>query len=113
MGDASRDMLTGPGQGTWNLSINKDTKLGFLGESGSLQFRAEIFNLLNRANFSLPSGTIFNGTYTATTPDPAGPSEAPISGVAQIIYHSNLFKADPAGLESDLLTKYQATLISL
>ncbi len=84
LGDASRDMLTGPGQGTWNLSINKDTKLGFLGESGALQFRAEIFNLLNRANFSLPSGTIFNGTYTTATPDPAGPSEAPIGGVAQI-----------------------------
>jgi len=37
----------GPG----NLAINKDTKLGFLGENGNLQFRAEIFNLLNRANF--------------------------------------------------------------
>jgi len=84
LGDAARDMLTGPGQGTWNLSINKDTKLKYLGENGAIQFRAEIFNLLNRANFSLPGGTLFNGTYTPTTPDAAGPTEAPISGVAQI-----------------------------
>ncbi len=50
-----RDILRGPGVGTWNLAINKDTKLGFLGENGNLQFRAEIFNLLNRANFGPPS----------------------------------------------------------
>ena len=80
LGNASRDMLRGPGQGTWNLSINKDTKVGWLGESGALQFRAEIFNLLNRANFSLPSGTTFSGT----TGDAAGPTEAPINGVAKI-----------------------------
>jgi hypothetical protein len=73
LGNASRDMLIGPGQGTWNLSINKDTKLGFMGENGSVEFRAEIFNVLNRANFSIPSGTIFAGTAS----DAAGPTEAP------------------------------------
>ncbi len=59
-----RDILRGPGVGTWNLAINKDTKLGFLGENGNLQFRAEIFNLLNRANFGPPSNAVFGGTLT-------------------------------------------------
>jgi hypothetical protein len=80
LGDASRDMLRGPGQGTWNLSINKDTRVGWLGEKGAIEFRAEIFNLLNRANFSLPSGAVFTGTAT----DGAGPTEAPLNGVAKI-----------------------------
>jgi hypothetical protein len=80
LGDASRDMLRGPGSGTWNLSINKDTRVRWLGEKGALQFRAEIFNLLNRANFSIPSGTVFTGTQT----DAAGQTEAPLNGVAKI-----------------------------
>ena len=80
LGDASRDFLRGPGLGTWNLSINKDTHVGWLGEQGALQFRAEIFNILNRANFSLPSGTVFTGTTT----DGAGATEAPVNGVAKI-----------------------------
>ena len=61
-----RDTLRGPGVGNWDLSINKDTKLGFLGEQGKLQFRAEIFNLLNRANFGPPSNGVFGGTVTNT-----------------------------------------------
>jgi hypothetical protein len=59
-----RDTLRGPGVGDWDLSINKDTKLGFLGEQGALQFRAEIFNLLNRANFGPPSNSVFSGVLT-------------------------------------------------
>ena len=57
-----RDILRGPGVGEWDFSINKDTKLGFLGEQGMLEFRAEMFNLLNRANFGPPSNTVFGGT---------------------------------------------------
>jgi len=53
LGDASRDMLRGPGMGTWNFSLSKDTPLRFLGEAGALEFRAETFNILNRANFAL------------------------------------------------------------
>jgi hypothetical protein len=78
LGNASRNMLRGPGLGTWNISINKDTKASFLGESGVIQFRAELFNVLNRANFNLPSGSVFTGTVT----DPAGASEPPIGSSA-------------------------------
>jgi hypothetical protein len=82
LGNASRGMLTGPGLFNWDVSVNKDTRLPFFGESGRLEFRAEIFNILNHANFSLPAsiGRAFVGTLT----DPAGASEAPISAVGQI-----------------------------
>jgi len=82
LGNGSRGMLRGPGLSTWDLSLNKDTALPFLGESTKLQFRAEIFNLLNHANFSIPAsiGRVFVGTLA----DPAGASEAPISNVGRI-----------------------------
>ena len=75
-------MLRGPGLSTWDISVNKDTRLPFLGEGGKLQFRAEIFNILNHANFSLPAsiGRSFIGNLT----DPAGTSEAPIPNVGRI-----------------------------
>lgn len=80
MGNAGRGMLRGPGLGTWDLSLNKDTGLPFLGESGKLQLRVGIFNILNRANFSLPSGRVFAGTVTV----PAGATQAPINNVGRI-----------------------------
>src|SRR5436309_1865 len=82
LGNGSRGMLRGPGLSTWDLSLNKDTAWPFLGESTKLQFRAEIFNLLNHANFSIPAsiGRVFVGTLA----DPAGASEAPISNVGRI-----------------------------
>jgi hypothetical protein len=41
--------------------------LGFLGEQGELQFRAEIFNLLNRPNFGAPNNVVFTGTTAYNT----------------------------------------------
>jgi hypothetical protein len=54
LGTASRNFLRGPGFATLDLSIAKDTPLRYLGENGRLQFRAEFFNILNRANFTTP-----------------------------------------------------------
>lgn len=50
-GNAGRNILDGPGYQTVNLSLLKNTTLA---ERTTLQFRAEFFNLLNRANFGLP-----------------------------------------------------------
>ncbi|HYL83673.1 MAG TPA: TonB-dependent receptor [Candidatus Angelobacter sp.] len=52
LGTAGRNILTGPPERDWDFSLVKDTKLGFLGEEGLLEFRAEFFNVLNHANFS-------------------------------------------------------------
>ncbi len=58
-GNVSRDNLTGPGLATWDFSAVKDTQLR---ERLTLQFRAEIFNLLNRANFNTPNLIVFTPT---------------------------------------------------
>jgi hypothetical protein len=52
LGTGGRNILSGPPERNWDFSIVKDTKLGFLGEGGNLQFRAEFFNVLNHPNFS-------------------------------------------------------------
>ena len=63
LGTAGRNILSGPPERDWDYSIVKDTKLGFLGEGGMLEFRAEFFNILNHTNFSGDAlrTNIFNG----------------------------------------------------
>ncbi|MGH9783614.1 MAG: hypothetical protein ACRD88_05465, partial [Terriglobia bacterium] len=60
-GNSSRGMLRGPGLASLDFSVVKDTAVGFLGEGGKLQFRAEFFNLLNRVNFAWPRARVFAG----------------------------------------------------
>ena len=54
-GNTGRNVLIGPGLFTWDLGADKDFRLA---ETVGLQFRSEFFNILNRANFGLPSGSI-------------------------------------------------------
>ncbi|HUI42595.1 MAG TPA: TonB-dependent receptor [Terriglobia bacterium] len=61
-GNLGRDTLAGPGLATWDFSLLKDTSLR---EGLRLQFRAEIFNLLNRANFNTPNLIVFTPPTTA------------------------------------------------
>jgi carboxypeptidase family protein/TonB-dependent receptor-like protein len=53
-GTAGRNIVKGPNFRTVDLSMNK---MFALTERLNLQFRAEAFNLLNRANFDLPSNS--------------------------------------------------------
>jgi len=63
-GNLGRDTLIGPGLATWDFSVRKDTPIH---ERATLQFRAEFFNILNRANFNLPNPVVFTSA-TATSP---------------------------------------------
>jgi len=65
MGDSPRGLLRGPGQTNWDLSMVKNTKAAFLGDKGSFQFRAEIFNILNHTNFAFPYANNYNANYEA------------------------------------------------
>ena len=60
LGNVGRGMFAGPGLAMIDLSLSKNFGLPFLGEAGSLQFRGEVFNLLNRANFRDPARSAFN-----------------------------------------------------
>ena len=62
-GNLGRNTLIGPGLATWDLSIFKSAKLR---ERLSLQFRAEMFNLLNRANFNTPNLITFTSSVSGT-----------------------------------------------
>jgi hypothetical protein len=63
-GDLGRDTLIGPGLATWDFSTLKETSIR---ERLSLQFRAEIFNLLNRANFNTPNLIVFTPSGVSGT----------------------------------------------
>ncbi|MEW5974662.1 MAG: carboxypeptidase regulatory-like domain-containing protein [Acidobacteriota bacterium] len=53
-GNSGRNIVTGPNFKTVDFSLVKQFRLG---ESRSLQFRTEVFNLFNRANFDLPANS--------------------------------------------------------
>ncbi|HYY73142.1 MAG TPA: carboxypeptidase regulatory-like domain-containing protein, partial [Candidatus Bathyarchaeia archaeon] len=55
-GNVGRDTYIGPGLVTWDFSVLKDIAFR---ENFGLQFRAEIFNLLDRANFNTPTLIVF------------------------------------------------------
>ena len=63
-GDVGRDTLIGPGLATWDFSVLKDTRIR---ERLNLQFRSEIFNLLNRANFNQPNAVVFTPSGVSPT----------------------------------------------
>ena len=63
-GNLGRDTLVGPGLATWDFSAVKNTPLH---ERLSLQFRAEIFNILNRANFNTPNLIVFTPSGVSGT----------------------------------------------
>ena len=62
-GNLGRDTLIGPGLATWDFSAFKTTALH---ERLALQFRAEFFNLLNRANFNTPNLITFTSSSSGT-----------------------------------------------
>jgi hypothetical protein len=64
LGNVSRNSLMGPGYQQIDLTLQKDTKLRYLGESGNLQFRAEAFNIFNHPNFGMPDNQVFSGALT-------------------------------------------------
>jgi len=63
-GNLGRDTLIGPGLATWDLSFLKNTAIR---ENVNLQFRAELFNLLDRANFNTPNAIVFTPTGVSPT----------------------------------------------
>jgi outer membrane receptor protein involved in Fe transport len=62
LGNLARNTLRGPGLFTVDTSLAKTFKVT---EKFSAQFRAEAFNLFNRANFAMPVLTLFTGPSCA------------------------------------------------
>ncbi|HVN82528.1 MAG TPA: TonB-dependent receptor [Terriglobia bacterium] len=64
LGNSSRRFFHGPGWNNWDLALAKDLRLT---ESKVLQFRAELFNGFNHAQFNSPSGNILSSTFGFVT----------------------------------------------
>jgi hypothetical protein len=59
-GDEGRNVVQGPGYVNWDASAFKNIRLT---ESRELQFRGELFNVLNHTNFRLPVSDIESATF--------------------------------------------------
>jgi len=71
-GNAGRNILIGPGAVNLDSSLFKNFRVGWLGENGEVQFRAEAFNTLNHPQFSIPNSHVDianGGTITGLTND--------------------------------------------
>ena len=89
LGNEGRNILTGPGLESFDFSVVKNTKVPRISEAFNVQFRLEVFNITNRANFNPPvaNNALFDVTTvtpgTVAAPGPSGPCPAagdPASG---------------------------------
>jgi outer membrane receptor protein involved in Fe transport len=68
IGTSRRNLLRGPGLSQWDATIIKDTKVG---EHFTVQFRWEVFNVLNHANFApYVSNNTIGGLFGQITQTP-------------------------------------------
>jgi len=86
-GNSGRNILKGPGITNLDFSVFKNNQIKRISETFNIQFRMEIFNILNHANFGPPgvgdgNTDIFNSAGVSQSPfDPAGKPTGNIAGV--------------------------------
>ncbi len=67
LGNLGRNTLIGPGLATFDLMLVKNTDLPSISEDFNIQFRLEMFNAFNHANFGLPANLVFFGNGNPNT----------------------------------------------
>jgi carboxypeptidase family protein/TonB-dependent receptor-like protein len=84
-GNIGRNALRGFGAMQWDLAVHRDFAIH---ESLKLQFRAEMFNVLNHPNFGQPSGDISSPTFGRSTQmlGQGGLGNAAVSGTFNSLY---------------------------
>lgn len=75
-GNSGRNILKGPGVTDLDFSIFKNNRVKRISENFNVQFRVEMFNILNHPNFAPPGP----GDGNTDIFDPAGNSLAPANG---------------------------------
>ena len=60
LGNASRRFFSGPGLNNWDIALLKDTAIH---EGMNMEFRTELFNAFNHAQFGLPDGNINSSSF--------------------------------------------------
>jgi len=74
-GTVGRNAIPGPGLMNLDFSVFKNNYIRRISESFNVQFRAELFNILNRANFALPVSPDNTDIF-----DSSGASLSPLTG---------------------------------
>jgi hypothetical protein len=74
LGNLGRNTVIGPGLFNLDYSMLKNTKITRISEDFNIQFRADFFNVLNRANFTAPVDNL----------QPFDGSGAPVGGFGQL-----------------------------
>jgi hypothetical protein len=72
-GNMGSGVILGPGQFNFDAALLKSIHVGGVQEAGSLQFRAEFFNIMNHPQFSNPTTAFSSGNFgqiTSTTVNP-------------------------------------------
>lgn len=64
LGNARRRFFAGPGINNWDIAFLKDTTIK---EAMNLQFRAELFNAFNHAQFMSPDGNVNSSSFGFVT----------------------------------------------
>lgn len=67
VGNSKRNQLIGPGLKQWDMSVVKNTRIT---EGTSLQFRWEVYNVLNHTNFGAPTPYLIPGIFGTITGTP-------------------------------------------
>jgi hypothetical protein len=72
-GNTGRNILTGPGVTSLDFSVFKNNRIHRISENFNVQFRVEMFNILNHPNFAPPgpgdgNTDIFDGTGASLSP---------------------------------------------
>ena len=89
-GNLGRYALHGPGLSQFDFTLHKKFKLD---EKRNLEFRAEIYNLFNHANFANPPAVLATGLGTASNQlQPGQPYSSSIAGAAFGVYNSTVSK---------------------
>jgi Carboxypeptidase regulatory-like domain len=65
-GDIGRNNIVAPAYGAVDLSVFKTNKFELYGHNVNTQFRAEMFNLFNRANLAPPDNSLADGSAFGT-----------------------------------------------
>jgi hypothetical protein len=85
-GNAGRNILRGPGLLNFDARVSRQFKLN---ERFALQFRSELFNLLNRANFFLPGAKVSSsalGTLTQAADQPNTGAQRQIQFALKLVF---------------------------
>ncbi len=85
-GNAGRNILPGPGLLNFDTGLSRQFRLS---ERFALQFRGELFNVLNRANFFLPNRSVSSsafGTITQAADQPNTGAQRQIQFAMKIVF---------------------------